>query len=70
MSNENDKVWHVKSGGEYEILHHGMFQCADPKHDMEHVVIYRGEDQRIWVRPATEFVDGRFTDVDPRSKPQ
>ena len=47
---------HQKTGGLYEFM--GMALLESTK---ETVVIYRYlESQRVWVRLATEFFDGRF----------
>lgn len=49
-------VWtHVKSGERYQILHHGLLE-----ENLQPVVIYQAEDGPVWVRPASEFFDGRF----------
>ena len=32
--------------------------------DDEPVVIYRGDDGKLWVRPIAEFEDGRFERVE------
>lgn len=48
---------HVKSGGDYSLLLNARIEAT-----CEHVVVYRGVEQGdIWVRPASEFFDGRFT---------
>ena len=46
---------HRKSGDVYEELHRGLIE-----RDLTPVVVYRGEDGRVWVRPARQFDDGRF----------
>jgi hypothetical protein len=46
---------HVKSGGLYVVLFEGKLEK-----DCSNVVIYRGQDGNIWVRPSNEFYDGRF----------
>lgn len=62
------RVRHKKRGTEYEVIGQGIFQIAGDTSiaDEEPVVVYRGDDQRIWVRPVAEFEDGRFEDVPPR----
>lgn len=58
MPTESKTYWqHRKSGGLYTVL----YDNATREHDLEPVVVYRAlSDGRIWVRPATEFFDGRF----------
>ena len=46
---------HVRTGGLYTVLHRGAIEA-----DLKPAVIYRGENGRVWVRPAAEFDDGRF----------
>lgn len=56
-------VWqHVKTGGEYEILHEGMIEA-----DCSPVVIYRSlapTNEAVWVRPQAEFNE-RFKRLRP-----
>lgn len=51
---------HVKRGSMYQYVGPGVLQTAAPVGDDLAVAIYRGEDGRLWVRPALEFADGRF----------
>lgn len=46
---------HRKTGGLYEELHRALVE-----RDLTPVVVYRGEDGQVWVRPAKQFDDGRF----------
>lgn len=46
---------HVKSGGLYTVI-----MSATREHDLEPLIVYRGEDGRVWVRHHAEFHDGRF----------
>jgi hypothetical protein len=46
---------HVKSGGLYVVMCEGKLEK-----DCSNVVIYRGQDGDVWVRPSIEFYDGRF----------
>ena len=50
---------HRKRGGTYAVIARGFMQ-VDGDLDNEKVVVYRGEDGRVWVRPEYEFNDGRF----------
>ena len=45
-----------RKGGLYREIMRGVRE-----HDLEPVVVYRGEDGTIWTRPVAEFDDGRFT---------
>lgn len=54
------RVRHRKRGSTYVIRHFGTLQMEGPQ-DMASMVIYQGEeDGRVWVRPWSEFFDGRF----------
>jgi hypothetical protein len=71
---------HKKRGSEYMLLGIGKMQAerwylpgameAGPSVDMEEVVIYRGEDGKLWVRPREEFEDGRFEDLPATPQPK
>lgn len=51
---------HVKRGSTYIVLHDATMQAEGPL-DNERVIVYQCEaDGRVWVRPYSEFVDGRF----------
>lgn len=52
---------HRKTGGVYVIDHHGLIEAT-----LEPAVVYRPKDGTpglVWVRPAAEFFDGRFEEV-------
>lgn len=52
---------HVKSKGVYTVLH----SHATREHDLEPVTVYQAlRDGTVWVRPAEEFFDGRFEEVE------
>ena len=56
---------HKKRMSDYAVIGVGKMQSdqwCDPYHsiDMREVVIYRGKDGQLWVRPSYEFNDGRF----------
>lgn len=46
---------HKKSGNLYQVS-----QLAYRESDLEVMVIYHDEDMVHWVRPVSEFMDGRF----------
>lgn len=52
-------VWrHAKTGHHYLVLHTAVNEA-----DLEPAVVYRrafGGPDTVWVRPASEFLDGRF----------
>jgi hypothetical protein len=51
---------HVKSGSIYIVLHDATMQAEGPL-DNERVIVYQCQDDiRVWVRPYSEFMDGRF----------
>ncbi|MDA8747775.1 DUF1653 domain-containing protein [Litoreibacter sp.] len=45
-----------RKGAKYRVLSHGTWET-----DRSDVVIYEDESRQIWVRPVSEFYDGRFT---------
>lgn len=55
-----EKYRHKKRGSTYAVVGIGELQCGECSYDGEEIVIYRGDDGRYWVRPRTEFEDGRF----------
>jgi len=53
-------LWqHLKTKHIYIILHNGIIEA-----NMMRAVIYRrlnnDDDPTVWIRPTTEFMDGRF----------
>lgn len=53
-------VRHVRTRGEYRVLGYGKLQSVRPIADMTAMVAYTGTDGKLWVRPLSEFEDGRF----------
>lgn len=71
QANNGPVYRHKKRGTEYIVIGEGKMQAPwaimnamsiEPV-DMEPVIIYRGTDGQIWVRPKEEFEDGRFEKV-------
>jgi hypothetical protein len=61
---ETMKYRHKVTKGEYSMVGTAKLQTGPPLTDMAEVVVYRGEDGRLWVRRAEEF-DDRFERVKP-----
>lgn len=59
------RMRHVKRGTEYELVCVAMIQTDTPLNDYDQVMVYRGEDGQTWVRPLSEFGDGRFEPIQP-----
>ena len=57
------RVRHIKRGSEYDVLGQAMLQTSTPLTDMETMIVYRGDDGQMWVRPVSEFEDGRFEPI-------
>lgn len=58
---------HVKRGTFYDVIGHAELQNGNVKGLREgaDLVVYRGEDGKLWARDAGEFADGRFVPVAP-----
>ncbi|PYE86890.1 DUF1653 domain-containing protein [Phyllobacterium leguminum] len=56
---------HRKRGSTYQVTGIALVQTDSGLRDMDAVVLYRGEDGRLWVRGVEEFIDGRFEPIDP-----
>lgn len=50
---------HVRRGTIYMVVYRGLLQVDGPL-DNTPVVVYRGQDMQVWVRPIAEVCDGRF----------
>lgn len=51
---------HVKRGTTYELIGIGELQMSADLVDGSSLVIYRGDDGKLWAREEGEFLDGRF----------
>ncbi len=53
---------HKKRGSIYIEIGRAKLQASDTggMSDNQPMVVYRGEDGQLWVRPEDEFNDGRF----------
>lgn len=56
MPRIGSKWLHRASGGVYTII------CnAKVEDNLADVVVYRGDNGQVWVRPTTKFLDGRYS---------
>ena len=55
--------WRHRNGGVYCLIHIAIHQCADSALDMQRIAVYQGADSRVWTRPLSEFLDGRFVQI-------
>lgn len=52
---------HVKRGTDYTVVAgEATLQTSLPMTDGADLIVYRGDDGKVWARPVTEFADGRF----------
>ena len=63
------KYRHKKRGSTYQVIGIGDLQSSIPIEEGTKLVLYKcEEDDRIWVRPAIEFFDGRFEKLEDEGK--
>lgn len=65
LAAEVERAWrpthrHIKRGTEYRLIATGRLQTEESCEDMRNVAVYLAHDGRYWVRPVSEFIDGRF----------
>lgn len=51
---------HKKRGTDYKRMGTAIMQCENEIFDMKNLTLYQDEDGQYWVRPPSEFNDGRF----------
>lgn len=52
------KWLHLKSKHTYEVIAVGYLESS-----LTTIVVYKGSEGLVWVRPITEFLDGRFVAI-------
>lgn len=66
MTWPRDEPWRPthrhRKGGLYRLLGQGILES-----DRRQVAIYDDAEGTVWVRPLTEFEDGRFDAIDARN---
>lgn len=61
-----ERYRHVKRGTEYEVIGTAELQIATGDLvDGSVLVVYRGDDGKVWAREEDEFHDGRFVALQP-----
>lgn len=67
MSNSTTRRWrHKKRGSVYEEIGRAEVQIATLGtilREGDKLVVYRGENGKLWARPEDEFEDGRFEEI-------
>jgi hypothetical protein len=57
---------HLKRGTEYVDIGEAEVQCSQPINEGDKLVVYLAEeDGKLWARPASEFFDGRYEQLNP-----
>ena len=62
----NSKWRHARSGGEYAVVTYAMIEATlEPGvvYAGGHGYVHDGMRWTVWVRPASEFMDGRFIPI-------
>jgi hypothetical protein len=59
------RVKHVKRQSTYKVVTEALVQTDVPLKDYDRVMVYQSEkDGSFWVRPISEFEDGRFQNIE------
>jgi hypothetical protein len=64
------RVRHKVRGTCYSIVGEAEVQTNHAIHEGVNLVVYRGDDGKLWCRPKPEFEDGRFETLTAQAKPQ
>lgn len=59
------KFRHLKRGTTYTVVGLATLQTQAPAGDEAELVIYVSQDGTLWARPSSEFLDGRFEELNP-----
>lgn len=57
------RVKHVKRISYYTVIGKAALQAGSAVLEPSELIIYRGDDGKLWARPSWEFEDGRFEKV-------
>lgn len=58
--------WKHRKGGVYTVIGTALGQGRNGQGlEGRELVVYQGSDQRLYVRSKSEFLDGRFSLLDP-----
>ena len=60
-----DRVKHKKRGTSYVVKGAALLQTTNPLGDDAELIIYESVEGVLYARPVTEFVDGRFEELEP-----
>lgn len=77
LAERNRVIWqpthrHKKRGSEYQIVAFAEIQTDTPLTDYAKVIVYCDRTGLTWVRPVSEFEDGRFEPIhspSPKNNP-
>lgn len=64
------RVRHKVRGTCYSIVGEAEVQTNHAIHEGVNLVVYRGDDGKLWCWPKPEFEDGRFEALTAQAKPQ
>lgn len=61
---------HNKRGTTYTEVGTAWLQSEEPIREGVPLMIYKGDDGKLWARPFNEFMDGRFTEIPTPPEPE